>query len=208
LKKILITGFEKFDDANSNPTQEMLIDLNYTKADVKCVVLPVEFESSFTQLQAEIEAFNPDYVLLCGLAGNRDHISIEKIAINYINARIPDNKGYQPFDTTISETGNDGYFSTLAVSELACHIQSLGIDLQVSFNAGSYVCNYLLYKTLEHLKGSAVKSTFFHFPPATSESSVKEYQRFVLEVLNFIVDAPEVTAQSITNSAAQFARED
>ena len=208
MKRILITGFEKFDDANSNPTEEMLVDLNYAKARVKCEVLPVEFEQSFTQLKSAIEAFNPNYVLLCGLAGNRDHISVEKIGINYINARIPDNKGYQPFDKTISETGDDGYFSTLAVSELACHIQSLGIDLRVSFNAGSYVCNYLLYKTLEHLKGTAVQSTFFHFPPANDEKSIENYQQFLIEVLNFIVDAPSVSLQSIANNASQFATED
>ncbi len=208
MKKILITGFEKFDDASSNPTQEMLVDLVYTKALVKSVVLPVEFEESFAKLQEAIDEFTPDYVLLCGLAGNREHISVEKIGINYINARIPDNKGYQPLDVKISETGDDGYFSTIAVSELACHMQSLGIDLRVSFNAGSYVCNYLLYKTLESLKGSSIKSTFFHFPPATSDSCVKSYQAFLLEVLNFIVDNPTVSTQSIANNAVQFAKED
>ena len=186
----------------------MLVELNYSKAQVECVVLPVEFEASFTKLESVIDTFNPDYVLLCGLAGNRDHISVEKIGINYINARIPDNKGYQPFDKKISETGDDGYFSTLAVSELACHIQSLGIDLRMSFNAGSYVCNYLLYKTLLHLKGSAVKSTFFHFPPAIDEKSIESYQHFLIEVLNFIVDKPDVSLQSIANNASQFATED
>lgn len=208
MKKILITGFEKFDNASMNPTQEMLVDLSYAKAQVETLVLPVEFERSFAILKNAIDRFSPEYVLLCGLAGNRKHISVEKVAINYINARIPDNSGYQPLDQKISEKGNDGYFSTLPISELACHMQDMGIDLRMSFNAGSYVCNYLLYRALEALEGSSVKSTFFHFPLAKDSRCIASYQEFIVETLNFIVDQPQIPKAQIERSVLQFARED
>lgn len=208
MKRVLITGFEKFDNATANPTQDMLVGLDYSQALVKTAVLPVEFERSFTQLQQLITEFAPDYVLLCGLAGNRQHISIEKIGINYINARIADNAGNQPLDSIISQHGDDGYFSTFEVTGLMHYMHSTNFDLKVSFSAGSYVCNYLLYKALEFLKGSQTKCTFFHFPPSCSDQSVADYQAFLLEVLNFISEQPSLNSQKQQEIAQSFGCED
>jgi pyroglutamyl-peptidase len=208
MRNVLITGFERFDGALSNPTEDMLIGLEHEQFNLMTLVLPVEFERSFEVLKQVIISFKPDDIILCGLAGNRTEITVEKVAINYINARISDNSGIQPLDVKVSETGDDGYFSTFAITELISYMQQRDIVLNMSFHAGSYVCNYLLYKCLQLLKGSNTTATFLHFPPIGAGKSVASYQCFLMHLLDFIHMKPDMTRQDIGLIARQFAAED
>ena len=205
MPKVLITGFEKFAAAQSNPTEEMLLNFTYDDAIVKTQVLPVTYASAFSELQTVIKEFSPDFILLCGLAEHRKRISIEKIGINYINSQIADNAGEQPLDVKISESGDDGHFSTLETTAMVCYLQQCQIDSKVSLSAGSYLCNFVLYKTLEMLKGSSVKVTFVHFPKLSQETSIEMYQQVLAHLLDYIVQHPSLSAQQIQTAAKSFA---
>ncbi|MCJ8340973.1 MAG: hypothetical protein MJK10_21125 [Pseudomonadales bacterium] len=205
MQKILITGFEKFAGASSNPTEEMLSDFFYSGAKVKTQILPVTFCSAFSELQAVIEQFDPDFILLCGLAENRDKISIEKIGINYINSRIADNAGEQPLDVKISPGGDDGHFSTFPSTALVSYLQQHNIELMLSLSAGSYLCNFVLYKTLEMLHGSSVKTTFVHFPKVGPGTSIKLYRLFLQHTLDYIVQQPSLSERQVQTAAKSFA---
>ncbi|MEH6445166.1 MAG: hypothetical protein V7784_14825 [Oceanospirillaceae bacterium] len=208
MKRVLITGFEKFDAAKSNPTQDMLQGFHSTEVILRTAVLPVTFDGSFLLLQKLIAEFSPDYILLCGLAGNREQISLEKIAINYVNARITDNNGKQPLDETISASGADGYFSTFPIAELAAYLQDKSVAATVSLSAGSYVCNYLMYQALHVLQNSDVQTTFVHFPPLTKATSIESYQQFLSDTLSFIAHRPNTAIADLEKSAKLFAAED
>ena len=54
-------------------------------------------------------------VIATGLGPGRSDISIERVAINVNDARIPDNLGAQPIDTAVVEGGPAAYFSTLPI---------------------------------------------------------------------------------------------
>ncbi|MFT5705812.1 MAG: pyroglutamyl-peptidase [Oceanospirillaceae bacterium] len=207
MKKVLITGFEKFDDARSNPTEDMLQGLQCSEIMLRTAVLPVTFDGSFLMLQKLIADFSPDYILLCGLAGNREQISLEKVAINYVNARIADNTGKQPLNVKISKSGADGYFSTFPIAELVAYLQDKSVQATVSLSAGSYVCNYLMYQALHALQNSGIQTTFVHFPPLTKTTSIKAYQQFLSDTLNFITHRPNATAADLEKSAKLFAVE-
>ncbi|EPJ48846.1 MAG: hypothetical protein OFPI_27500 [Osedax symbiont Rs2] len=205
MPRVLITGFEKFAGAQSNPTEEMLIGFSYSDAIVKTRVLPVTYASAFSELQAEIKEFSPEFILLCGLAEHREQISIEKIGINYINSQIADNAGEQPLDVKISDGGADGHFSTFETSTLVSYLQQCQIDSKLSLSAGSYLCNFVLYKTLEMLKGSSVKVTFVHFPKLSRHASIKTYQQVLSHLLDYIVQQPSLSEQQIQSTAKSFA---
>ena len=55
-------------------------------------------------------------------------------------------------------------FSTLPVRRMAEAINNSGIPSFVSYSAGAYVCNDLLYTLLNHFKGSETRACFIHIP--------------------------------------------
>ena len=105
-----------------------------------------------------------DAVLCVGQAGGRRAVTPEKVAINLRYASIPDNAGHQPQDESVVPGGPTAYFSTLPVRAQAAAIQQAGLPGAVSYSAGSYVCNDLMYSLLHHFAGTNTRAGFLHVP--------------------------------------------
>ena len=75
-------------------------------------------------------------------------ISVEKVAINFVDARIPDNNGEQPLDEPLQADGPAAYFATLPVKAMVQHVKEAGLPCYLSFTAGTYVCNSIMYNVL------------------------------------------------------------
>ena len=99
----LVTGFEPFDGESVNPAQEALGHLPPRLGAVVIAtrVLPAVFGEALDALEEAVRAATPDTVLCVGLAGGRAALSLERVAINIDDARIPDNKGRQPIDLPV-----------------------------------------------------------------------------------------------------------
>ncbi len=104
MKKILLTGFEPFDREITNPSWEAVRTLDgkiLHQADdqseqhyhIITAQLPCEFYIATEKLHALLAAHQPEIVICVGQAGGRAEISVERIAINIDDARIPDNAG-------------------------------------------------------------------------------------------------------------------
>ena len=101
MQKVLITGFEPFDGERVNPSWEVvkqLNDLELGGAHIIARQLPCVFGEALTVLNAAIDEVQPAMVLAIGQAGGRTDITLERVAINVDDARIPDNQGQQPID--------------------------------------------------------------------------------------------------------------
>ena len=61
-----------------------------------------------------LERFRPELVLCAGQAGGRARISLERVAINCDDARIPDNAGNQPVDEARGPGRTGGLFHVAA----------------------------------------------------------------------------------------------
>ena len=97
-KKIVVTGFMPFGGDDINPT-EIILSMLPKEIDgflIDKLLLPVEFIKARDLIINEYDRINPIAVIMLGQAGKRKSISIEKIAKNIMDARIPDNSGYQP----------------------------------------------------------------------------------------------------------------
>ena len=166
MKKLLITGFEPFGEEQINPSWEALKLLpdNIAGFEIHKLLLPVTFVKAARMVIDEANKIQPDVIVSIGQAGGRDAITPELVGINLQNASIPDNCGKKPIDEPIILNGADAYFSTLPVREIANRITENGIPSKVSYSAGTYVCNDVLYTLLAHYKGTEVLVGFIHVP--------------------------------------------
>ncbi|WEG14465.1 pyroglutamyl-peptidase I [Pullulanibacillus sp. KACC 23026] len=166
--KILLTGFEPFGGEPLNPSLEAIKLLNGETIDGSEIVskgLPVVFGEARPVLEEYIKEINPELVISVGQAGGRSAISVERVAINVSDGRIPDNKGYQPIDEPINEKGPVAYWSMLPIKAIVKSIREAGIPAEVSQTAGTYVCNYIFYALMDILtEYKGIRGGFIHIP--------------------------------------------
>ena len=171
--KILITGFDPFGGESVNPAFEAVKLLPDTIAGAQIIKqeVPTEFGRAGEVLEAAMNASKPDVVICIGQAGGRSAITPEKVGINIMDGRIPDNSGYQPVDVTIREDGETAYFTSLPVKAMVQKMKDAGIPAALSYTAGSYVCNYLMYTLLYLIekKFPCVRGGFIHVPYAMEQ---------------------------------------
>ncbi|WP_434585886.1 pyroglutamyl-peptidase I [Klebsiella sp. R390] len=165
---VLITGFEPFGGEAVNPSWEVVRQLDgVTLAGERVVALqlPCVFGEALAVLSAALEAQQPRLIIAVGQAGGRVDITVERVAINVDDARIPDNKGQQPIDEPIVAGGPAAYFSSLPVKAIVAALREQGIPASVSQTAGTFVCNHVMYGLLDALQDkTGTKGGFIHIP--------------------------------------------
>lgn len=166
MKRVLVTGFEPFDGDSVNPSQVLLEYLEKHSFDFKLQtqVLPVSFTKTMPLLEKTITDFNPSHVVLTGYAYKRSELTIERIGINWVDARIPDNDGLTLTSQKILPDGVDGLFSTLPLENMIEASLAAGCPTKISTSAGEYVCNHVLYSFLSRYRN--IPGTFIHIPQA------------------------------------------
>lgn len=165
--RILVTGFEPFGGQSLNPSWEVARALNGLRlegAQVTAVQLPCMFAQALPSLQQALAQHRPDIVLALGQAEGRCDFSVERVAINVMDARIPDNAGAQPIDVPVIAGGPAAYFSTLPIKSLVAGLKAAGFPASVSQTAGTFVCNQVFYALQHTLDGMGVHSGFMHLP--------------------------------------------
>lgn len=204
--KVLITGFDPFGGEKVNPAYEAVKLLPDTIAGAEIIKLeiPTVFSKSGPAVEAGIEEHKPDVVINVGQAGGRSCVTIEKVAINLADARIPDNAGEQPVDEKLQEDGETAYFATIPVKAIVQNIREHGIPCHVSYTAGTYVCNCVMYNVLYMAakKYPNIRAGFIHVPFA-AEQAVDKANGMAFMSLEMIAKsleyAIEVTVQNETD---------
>ena len=166
--KVLVTGFDPFGGEKINPAFEAVKLLPDTIAGAQIVKLeiPTVFTRSADVVEKAIKEHQPDIVIDVGQAGGRSCMTVEKVAINLAEARIPDNDGEQPLDEPLRADGETAYFATVPVKAMVENMREHGIPAHISYTAGTYVCNAVMYNVLYLLdkKYPGVRGGFIHVP--------------------------------------------
>lgn len=172
MKTLLITGFEPFGGEQINPSWEAVARLpnQINGYALTKLLISVVFGVAAENVLRAAEELHPDVILCIGQAGGRGAITPELVAINLRYAKIPDNEGFEPKDEPIIAGGTCAYFSTLPVRQMAEAVNNAGVASQVSYSAGAYVCNDLLYTLLAHFEGSQTRVGFIHIPYCKEQS--------------------------------------
>ena len=187
--KVLLTGFDPFGGESVNPAFEAikLLPSTIAGAEIIYVEIPTEFKKSAPAVEAAIKEHNPDIVINVGQAGGRSCVTVEKVGINLADARIPDNAGDQPLDEPLQADGPTGYFATIP-----CH---------VSFTAGTYVCNCVMYNVLHMCatKYTNIRAGFIHVPFAC-EQVVDKANGMASMPLETIAKSLEYCIEAVVNN--------
>jgi pyroglutamyl-peptidase len=175
MMQILVTGFEPFGGETINPSLELVRRLPEQLGQARLAArgLPTIFGAALTALDAAVRELRPDIVLAVGQAGSRAALSVERVALNIDDARIPDNAGAQPIDRAIVAGGPAAYFSSLPVKAAVAACREAGIPAEVSNTAGTFVCNHVFYG-LMHLAATefpGMRGGFVHIPYLPSQAA-------------------------------------
>ena len=157
MRSVLITGFEPFGEHEVNPSQLLAEALGG-------VVLPVSYARAAAALREAIRERDPDVVLCFGLADNREAISIERFAHNLDEASTTDNEAAAGSGAAIDPAGPLAYRSTLPVDAIVAALQAEDVPVEVSRDAGGFLCNHVFYVLMGALEPGQIGG-FVHVPP-------------------------------------------
>lgn len=168
---VLLTGFEPFANAPANPSWDAVqIVAESWRAPASLVVarLPVEFGAASAALLELIALHRPDVVIATGVAEGRAAVSVETIAVNVRDARIPDNAGAQPQDVPVVPGAAARVETSLPVAGIVEALDEAGVPVETSSDAGRYVCNDTFY-ALRHATASlGMPAGFIHVPASAA----------------------------------------
>ena len=190
MKRVLITGFDPFGGETVNPSWEAVFRLPDQVSDKELCKLqiPTVFGAAAQKVLEKAADFQPDVIISVGLAGGRQGVTPERIAVNIRDARIPDNAGNQPVDEFVAKDGPAAYFSTLPVKEMVEAIGKREIPATVSNSAGAFVCNDVMYTLLHHYAGTPVRTGFIHVPRVPEQGEPNLPLEKIVEALVAAID--------------------
>lgn len=171
-KKILLTAFEPFDGESINPALEIARILS-ARPGIRTVTVPVTFRDAAQVVLNTLDEERFDAVIMLGQAGGRSSVTVERVAINIDDARIPDNIGDMPTDRPILAEGPAAVFATLPIKGMVQAMQDAGVSAAISNSAGTFVCNHLMYRVLHHLNGTGIPAGFIHVPYLPEQTTGK-----------------------------------
>ena len=201
-RRILVTAFEPFGGDGLNPTEMALEKLpeKIGGFSVRKLVLPVEFVHAREIAFAAYDALLPAAVLMFGQAGGRSAVTPEKRGKNLMDARIPDNAGFMPKGLPVVPGGPEFLPSTFSAERIAEALLTKGIPAECSDDAGTFVCNTLLYGMLGHIRG-AVPAGFIHVPYVREQAHADKPFLELGAVVRAMAAAVETVAEELKEKA-------
>lgn len=213
LPRVLLTGFDPFGDTGHsskpiNPSWLAAQALHGKRIGGHLVVaaqLPTVFKDSAAELVRLLALHKPALVICVGQAGGRGAISLERVAINVDDARIPDNHGGQPVDTPVVAGGPAAYFSSLPIKAMLQALQKAGVTAEVSQTAGTFVCNHVFYALMHALATKRgfkrTRGGFIHVPYLPEQGAPSLPLEEIVRGLRLAVAAALATTQDIAKGA-------
>lgn len=193
-RKLLITGFDPFGGETVNPSWEAVKllpdrigDFVLTKLEI-----PTEFHRASAAVLGAAQVLRPQVILCVGQAGGRAGVTPEVVGINLREARIADNAGNQPENEPVVADGPAAYFATVPVREMVAAIRKEGLPAGLSFSAGAFVCNDVLYTVLHSCHGTAVRAGFIHVPFLPEQAKEGAPSMVLAQIVTALTKAIEV----------------
>jgi len=200
-RKILLTGFEPFGGSTVNPSIAACRRLEGKRVDGFEIVvkeIPLRFHEIRGAIEEYIARLDPVAVICTGQSG-RASISLERVAINVADARIPYNCGTHPVDESLSEEGPAAYFSALPLREILSAMNEAGVPAVISNSAGTFGCNKVFYHLMDYRSrvGLEIPAGFIHVPPLPEQAVNKETPSMTLDL---IAEALKVAASTVAST--------
>lgn len=174
---ILITGFEPFGDEATNPSWDAVATLPDAVLGhaLHKLRLPVSYGRCFDALHAAIGA-DCRAVICVGQAGGRTGITPEQVALARQHAGLADGDGVLQSHAPMPLDTAPAYYSTLPNAAMVDAMRAAGIPAAISYHAGTYVCNTLLYRLMQYIEAEDLPMLggFIHVPFASEQVAARE----------------------------------
>lgn len=157
LGRILITGFKPFANFQTNPSEKFVEYYKGTAIDK--FIFPV----SYQEVDKELKTLNLSsykYIFLFGLASERNHISFERVALNWIESSLSDSTGQKPMPSRIQGALPNAIINLAPLEKWIEELKLFNLDIRISHTAGAYLCNYLYFKVINQNPNTL----FVHLP--------------------------------------------
>lgn len=169
MASVLVTAFEAYDEWQSNASWLALVELTKDLPQLPRIVTrryPVDFGDMRKRLEQDL-AEGYDFALHVGQAPGLGRIHLESVAINVGGHSQQSPDEYQ----TLVEDGPVAYRSSLPLAVWAAKLRRQGIPAQVSYHAGTFLCNATMYMShhIAQQRGLKTRATFLHLPLETSQ---------------------------------------
>ena len=169
MPSILLTAFEPYDRWQSNASWLALVELTQDLPEEPTIttrLYPVDFTAVKQRLAKDLAA-NYDYAIHLGQAPGSSRVQLEAIGINVGGSGHQSPDQYLP----LSEDGPVAFRSPLPLTVLAIKLREAGIPAQVSYHAGTYLCNATLYWNCYLAERLSIKTqaAFIHLPLDVSQ---------------------------------------
>ncbi len=168
---IVLTGFGAFPGVPVNAT-EALVPLLAKSArtlfpthETIDAILPTQWTEAPARLAKLVSASNVVLVLHFGVTQDTSGFQLELVGRNLRTSR-EDAAGHLPTSAYVIDDGPDLLATNLPAEHIAARLMGLDLPCTTSDNAGSYLCNALLYHSLSAARNAPVPhlAGFVHLP--------------------------------------------
>lgn len=164
MTRILLTAFDAYETWTENASwlllQHLMRDLS-PSAEVTTRLYPVDFSELRERLASDLQD-QYDVVLMLGQAPGYGGIEFESIGLNIA---LPHGT-HRDEARLLAEDGPVAYRSELPLGDWARELREQGVPAQVSFHAGSFLCNAALYLAHYYIEQFSLptEAAFVHVP--------------------------------------------
>jgi pyroglutamyl-peptidase len=174
-----MTGFGPFPGVLANPTETLVRGLagrsagDFGARELRAIVLPAEYRRSWAVLRRLYARYAPDIVVHFGLSGRATAITLERVGRLACAPDHPDAAGFAPRLGRARRAGPTSLLATLPIDSIGAALTRKGFPVELSDDAGAYVCNATLYRSL-HAAPPARRVGFVHVPPEAKSGLTAE----------------------------------
>jgi pyroglutamyl-peptidase len=194
---VLLTGFGPFPDCTVNASAKLVTGLveqarkQIPRAKFISEILPTEWQAAPQRLEELFRASSISLALHFGVAREAQGFRIETQGLNACATRL-DASGQGPANAELKRGGSEALPVTIPTRDIARALQSRGLPVSLSDNAGGYLCNAVLYHSLALAKAARwpCRAGFIHIPMDLSRPPLDERSALAgaLEIVRVCLD--------------------
>lgn len=167
--RLLLCGFGSFPEAPLNPSAAVIAALAREAwappgAAIDYLTLPVQWQGSAETILRQLQSTPAAGVLVVGVAVDAEAFRVETLGRNCASRERPDQAGRVWGSPLVADAGEDVIGATAPCQAMASALETEGLPVALSEDAGDYLCNFTLYRLL-HAK-AAPRVGFLHVPQA------------------------------------------
>jgi pyroglutamyl-peptidase len=168
-KTIVVTGYGPWAMTAVNPAAQVVEAISETQWSgyrLIPLVVPVQTEGLYRLVETSLQAHRPAIWISFGVAPGATAIRAEVAGLNRRAFEVPDNDGVTLDGVPIVEKGEAAYFSSFPAGDIVAQLRAAGIPAEVSYAAGTHLCNQMLYTALHLIARQGLPTTcgFIHVP--------------------------------------------